>query len=112
MLDSFNTTCKKIEGTHETQKIMRHELCGYRVAFGRPILVTWSPSERHNMLMIRLSRVRDSDPLSRSAAGHALGGIDSPELLKSHLKLARPRTSSEGRSARHWTSEKNYSQEH
>ena len=43
---------------------MRHKLTAYRVALGRPIMVTISPNERHNMLMIRLSRTRESDPMA------------------------------------------------
>jgi hypothetical protein len=65
MLSSLRATCRKIEGTQETRGIMRQELKAYQVAKGKPMMITVSPSERHNLLMIRLSRVRASDPLSR-----------------------------------------------
>ena len=65
MLDSFQATCKKIEGTQEVRTVMRHELNAYWVAKGQSILVTFSPNERHNMIMIRLSRTRNSDPLAK-----------------------------------------------
>lgn len=81
MLDSFHATCKRIEGTQETRQMMRHELNAYRVALGRMVMVTISPNERHNTLMIRLSRVRESDPIG--GASKVWGAIDKPKLVES-----------------------------
>ena len=91
MLESFHATCKRIEGTQETRQMMRHELTAYRVFLGRPIMVTISPNERHNMLMIRLSRTRESDPMANeerrtSEEGEPFwGSINEPKLVESEL---------------------------
>ena len=93
MLSSLHATCRKIEGTQETREIMRHELKAYQVVKGKPMMVTISPSERHNLLMIRLSRTRASDPLSRmkvsgtistQSGSHTITGKDT--IFKSELK--------------------------
>ena len=71
--------------------MMRHELTAYRVFLGRPIMVTISPNERHNMLMIRLSRTRESDPMANeerrtSEEGEPFwGSINEPKLVESEL---------------------------
>ena len=88
MLESLKATCRKIEGTQEVRAVMRRELLAYRVALGRPIMVTFSPSERHNILMIRLSRARASDPVVavKHETQHMWGGLNEPELLE-HTEL-------------------------
>ena len=65
---------------------MRHELYAYRVAKGQPILITFSPNERHNMIMIRLSRTRSSDPLAKHKSKQGelhrhYGKLDEPSSL-------------------------------
>lgn len=82
MLDSFQATCKRIEGTQEVRSMMRHELNGYRVYLGRPIMVTMSPNERHNALMIKFSRVRRSDPMSTAEVHGLWGSLTKPELIE------------------------------
>ena len=44
-------------------KIMRYATHAGRIRRGVPIFVTWSPDEKHNVLMLRLSRARRNDPL-------------------------------------------------
>ena len=79
MLQSMEGTAKKIEGTHQTRSMMRYELCAYRVNKGLPIFITWSPNERHNALMIRMSRTRMSDPLAKHCKQHKhWGKINEP----------------------------------
>ena len=59
-----NTTakCRNIPGTHEVRNIMRHETHAYRVCYGAPIFLTFSPSERDSTIMLRLARTREEDP--------------------------------------------------
>ena len=45
---------------------MRFATQAYRIKYGTPIFVTFSPDESHNLLMIRLSRTRRSDPVFKS----------------------------------------------
>jgi hypothetical protein len=70
MLQSMEGTAKENEGTHQARSIMRYELCAYRVNKGLPIFITCPPNERHNALMIRMSRTRMSDPLAKHCKQH------------------------------------------
>ena len=56
MLDSVQATFQKIEGTQEIRTLMRHNITAYRVFYGVPIMVTFTPNEKHSALIIRLSR--------------------------------------------------------
>ena len=42
---------------------MRYDTHAFRIAHGVPLFVTLSPDEKHNLLMIRLSRARAHDPV-------------------------------------------------
>ena len=61
----------KLPGTRQVRKSIGHLLTAGRIAYGVPLFVTITPSERHSGLTCRLSRYRKSDP------GIACG---SPEL--------------------------------
>ena len=56
-------TSRKVAGTQETRRQMRFDAHANRVRYGTAIFVTFSPDEAHNLLMIRLSRVRRHDPV-------------------------------------------------
>ena len=63
LLENLEHTTRQIEGTMEVRKTMRfatHAGCISKVV---PISVTFSPDEKHNVLMMRLSRSRANDPL-------------------------------------------------
>ena len=47
-------TSRRIEGTHETRRLMRWTLQSYRIVYGTCLFVTFSPNEKDSMLMIRL----------------------------------------------------------
>jgi len=64
LLSSLQATFKQIEGTQEIRTLMRHEITAFRVFYGVPIMVTFAPNEKHSTLMIRLSRMRGSDPMA------------------------------------------------
>eukprot|EP00971_Amphidinium_carterae_P312691 6214828-Amphidinium_carterae.1 len=53
---------KNVAGTHEIRRKMRHQTHANRVHFGTSICVTFSPSERDNTLMMKLTRARRCDP--------------------------------------------------
>ena len=54
---------RKLPGTQEVRRQMRFETHAYRVAYGVPIFVTFSPDQNHSLIMLRLSRSRRSDPV-------------------------------------------------
>ena len=62
---------------------MRFAIQAYRIKFGNPIFVTFSPDESHNLLMIWLSRTRQNDPVWKSDTNRPLrrhAGRNTPEL--------------------------------
>ena len=62
LLDNVETRCKNIPGTHGVRNTMRHQTHAYRVSYGTALFITFSPSERDSALMVKMSRVRQSDP--------------------------------------------------
>ena len=63
LLQNLELVTSQIPGTMEIRKIMRYATHAGRIRRGVPIFVTWSPDEKHNVLMLRLSRARRNDPL-------------------------------------------------
>ncbi len=60
---------------------MRFDTNALRVKYGVPIFVTFSPDEKHNLLMLRLSRTRRKDPvLLHDAAASLFGCRNAPRL--------------------------------
>ena len=57
ILNNAEATTRKMSGTQETRRQMRFDTNALRVKYGVPIFVTFSPDEKHNLLMIRLSRM-------------------------------------------------------
>ena len=62
LLRNSRAIARNIEGTDEIRTIMRHDTHGYRIRYGLPLFVTISPDEKHNLIMLRMVRVRASDP--------------------------------------------------
>ena len=81
ILNNAEATTRKMAGTQETRRQMRFNTNALRVKYGVPIFVTFSPDEKHNLLMIRLSRTRRKDPvLLQDAAAALFGGRKAPKL--------------------------------
>ena len=62
---------------------MRFDTHAYRVRYGVSLFVTLSPDESHNLVMIRMSRTRRSDPVfadGRDAVGAQFCGHNQPAL--------------------------------
>ena len=79
-----SAVARKIEGTNEVRTLMRYDTHAARIAHGVPLFFTMSPDERHNLVMVRLSRSRNKDPVNRRAArarhGPTHGGLWEPSL--------------------------------
>jgi len=53
---------RRLPGTHEIRKTMRHQTNANRVVYGTAIFITFSPREQDSSIMMRLVRARQSDP--------------------------------------------------
>ena len=62
-------TSQRVEGTQEIRRLMRWRLWSYGVTYGQSIFETFSPNEKHSLLMIRLSRVRGCDSAMQAEDG-------------------------------------------
>ncbi|CAK9113461.1 unnamed protein product, partial [Durusdinium trenchii] len=63
LAQSMRHTAQSMPGTQEARKRMRFEIEALRIRYGTPIFVTFSPDEAHQLLYVRLSRARWSDPV-------------------------------------------------
>ena len=62
ILQNLEHTSRTIPGTMEVRKVMRYDTHAGRIRRGVPIFITFSPDEKQNVLMLRLTRSRKSDP--------------------------------------------------
>ncbi len=67
LLKNMQHTARQLPGTQEARRQMRFEIEAMRIRYGVPLFVTFSPDESQQLLYIRMSRTRRSDPV-RSAS--------------------------------------------
>ena len=65
LLQNLEHASRQIKGTMEVRKLMRFETNAGRIRRGVPIFVTFSPDEKHNVLILRLHRSRKNDPIHK-----------------------------------------------
>ena len=83
LLQNLEHSTRQIPGTQEIRKVMRYDTNAGRVRRGVPIFVTFSPDEKHNLLMLRLSRCRRSDPACLvDPLCRTFGGGSSPSWVR------------------------------
>ena len=83
LLQNIEHTSRRLAGTQETRRLMRFDTNALRIRYGVPIFVTFSPDEAHNLLMVRLSRTRDGDPVfanGMDASGRKYSCRGEPQL--------------------------------
>ena len=81
LLAAVEHTSRRVEGTQEVRRLMRWNLWSWGVVYGQSIFVTFSPSEKHSLLMIRLARVRGCDSAMHAAdETQTWLGIDAPSI--------------------------------
>ena len=80
----------RLAGTRQVRNSIRHIIFSSRVFYGIPVFMTFTPSERHNGLMIRLYRGRVKDPAFAGAAHDLSSWIsqDAPSLMPSGTENA------------------------
>ena len=69
LLAAVEHTSQRVEGTQEVRRLVRWNLWSWGVVYGQSIFVTFSPSEKHSLLMIRLARIREGDNAIHAADG-------------------------------------------
>ncbi len=89
LLDNLEHTTSKLAGTQEVRKKMRHITHSFRVVYGQPIFITFSPNEKDSALMLRFSRSREHDPVHKvEASSRKFGGRKFPSLDTDFLRLS------------------------
>ena len=83
LLQNMRAVGSTLPGTQEARRTMRFEIEALRIRFGVPLFVTFSPDEAHQLLYIRMSRTRHSDPVRRAHAFQewVSGDKDFPHLV-------------------------------
>ena len=88
LLANTEARSRNIPGTHEVRKTMRRQTHSYRVSYGTSIFVTFSPSERDSVIMLRLMRARACDPSLTSAAEKFYQQRTKPDLETDYCELS------------------------
>ena len=103
MLSSLRASFERIEGSQEIRFQMRRVIDAHRVCYGQPIMVTFSPDERLNILVARFHRVRKSDTCYKGKVAKDLERwchLDSPSLVRASMEeLSDENSSRQGRPA-------------
>ena len=84
LLKNIEHASRKLPGTQETRRIMRFQTQGFRIKYGTPLFITFSPDESHNVLMVRFSRTRRNDPVFFSTVAKDLKHAcdkDTPKMI-------------------------------
>ena len=63
LVQNLEHSGRQLRGTMEIRKLMRYQTHAGRIRRGVPIFLTFSPDEKHNVLMLRLHRARENDPI-------------------------------------------------
>ena len=63
LVQNLEHSGRQLRGTMEIRKLMRYQTHAGRIRRGVPIFLTFSPDEKHNVLMLRLVRARENDPI-------------------------------------------------
>eukprot|EP00435_Cladocopium_sp_Y103_P055193 s336_g18.t1 len=69
LLTNMRHTAQGLPGTQEARKRMRFEIQAMRIRYGVPLFVTYTPDEAHQLLFVRMTRVRASDPVRAASVG-------------------------------------------
>jgi len=89
LLNHARTIGDKIPGADDVRKYMRFDTQAYRIRYGVPIFVTISPDDKCNLLVLRMSRTRISDPIVKlDEACKKLGTIDEPQWNPEEIAIA------------------------
>lgn len=79
---------RRLPGTHEIRKTMRHQTNANRVVYGTAIFITFSPREQDSSIMMRLVRARQSDPAVVEDGSSKFQKRQTPALDVDYVKLS------------------------
>ena len=87
LLKNIRHTAQGLPGTQEARKRMRFEIQAMRIRYGVPLFVTFTPDEAHQLLFVRMSRIRTTDPVRAATLRQDFpaGGMDFPRLSDTSL---------------------------
>lgn len=88
VLTNAEARTRRIPGTHEVRKTMRHQTNANRVCYGTAVFITFSPKEGDSALMVRLVRARQSDPAVAKDGSARFQQRQSPALDVDYLNLS------------------------
>ncbi|CAJ1356044.1 unnamed protein product, partial [Effrenium voratum] len=63
LLRNLQHATRILPGTQDARRIMRFEIQAMRIRYGVPLFVTFSPDEAHQLVYVRMARVRETDPV-------------------------------------------------
>ena len=90
IMQNAEATTQKMSGTQETRRQMRFDMTAMRVKYGLTIFVTFSPDEKNDLLLLRMSRTRRKDPvLLEDIVAQKYCTRDMPKLGRRSYKLAK-----------------------
>ena len=70
---------------------MRFDTHAGRIRRGVPLFITWSPDEKHNVMMLRLSRTRKNDPANLvDDVSRSFGGRMQPDIEQDFVDMRIP----------------------
>ena len=87
IMQKVSALSQKIPGTNEVRTLMRFRTHAARIAQGVPIFVTWSPDEKHNLIMLRLNRARENDPAVSRDFSKKYGSIYEPWINRDLISM-------------------------
>ena len=83
MLQNYHFMSSRLAGTRQVRNSIRHIVFSSRIFYGAPVFMTFTPSERHSGLAIRLYRGRRNDPAYFTGSAHVVKpwiGSSTPSL--------------------------------
>ena len=88
LVQNLEHSGRQLKGTMEVRRLMRYETNAGRIRRGTPIFLTFSPDEKHNVLMLRLHRSRQRDPINSLDWQNAkFGQRDLPKQDEDYVQL-------------------------
>ena len=84
LLNNMRHTAQGLPGTQEARKRMRFEIQAMRIRYGVPLFVTFTPDEAHQLLFVRMTRVRSCDPVRTASIGQ---DFPAAQMFFPHLGL-------------------------
>ena len=88
LLQNLEHTSRQLKGTMEVRKLMRYDTNASRIRRGVPIFVTFSPDEKHNVLMLKMHRSRRHDPIHKlDPKGQSFGERQLPPIDSDYVEM-------------------------